>query len=437
MKDMEIEIIDDTVDTNAVEIKSDNEQSDSLNVSENNIEKTQVIATKIDKKKLKEEKKKLKEEKKRLAKEKKLNKKNKTLPNNEEEKITSNVYENTPVNIVETAITRGASGSQVIGNIEGDNILPTNNELPPQIDVSVKPKIDNRTKTKKIKVISKKEKILSIIISVFVVLVLGGTGFIIYYFGYATNPSIYEAKTIYLELGDNLQSSVSYYITSSKPVDDMEYSLDLSNVAKDIIGSYQYSIKHKNVIKYGQIIVHDTTAPKIIMKDEDSLVFQKDSSITKDDIVLNCEDVTNCSYKLENDISSEFPGEKDVVIIAKDDAGNEAKETVKIKIVDIQKTLVCSSKEIPDEANTYATSFINTLSFDSNDYLVQKSGLKQYRYNDYAAYFAKMNELQSDSKYIFNRMNFTYSEVTNVDLNNLTNLNDIVSYYNEQGYDCK
>lgn len=436
MKDNEIEIIDDTTEINTINNNSDNKQSDNLNVPENNIEKTQVISTKVDKKKIKEEKKRLKEEKKRLAKEKKANKNNQNV-NVNEEKITSNVYESTPVNIVETAITRGASGSQVIGNVEGDNILPTNNPLPQQIDVTVKPKIDNKTKTKKVRVISKKEKIMSIIISVFVIIVLGGAGFIAYYFGYATNPNIYEAKTIYLELGDNLQSSVSYYITSSKPVDDMEYTLDLSNVAKDIIGSYQYSIKHKNVIKYGQVIVRDTTAPKLIIKDSDSLVFQKDSSITKDDIVLACEDITNCTYKLEYDISSEVPGDKDVVIIAKDDAGNEVKETVMIKIVDIQKTLICTSKEIPDETNAYATSFVNTLSFDSNDYLVQKSGLKQYRYNDYAAYFAKMNELQNDSKYVFNRMNFTYSEVTTVDLNNLTNLNDIVSFYNEQGYECK
>ena len=435
MEDNNIEIIDDNN-----EVKVDNNQSTSVVVSDNKSEvtmgQTQVIETVLDKKQLKkQEKQKKLEEKKR----KKLEKKNKgkNIDINQQNTNTSNVEEASEITIVETAITKGASGSQVIGNIEGESIYPTNVPLPEPIDITVKQKLNNKSKVQKVKIVSKKEKIFSVLISIFVILGFLGGGFAIYYFGYKTNPSLYTLKTIYLELGEHLPSTVSYYIENSNQYDDMEYNLDISNVAQNIIGTYTYTVSHKNVKKSAQVIVRDTLPPTLTIKDEKNLVFQKNSKVSKENIVSLCEDLSNCTYKTEYDISTESPGEKEITVIARDDVGNETRKQVTINIIDVQKILVCTSPDVESPDKKFKYNNVYTLSFDGNDYLVKQSGVIQYTYSDYAAYFDKLNELQSDSKYIFNRTNFSYTEPGEVKTNNLTKFNDLVSYYNENGFTCK
>ena len=410
MKDNDIEIIDDNIDINV----EPNNSTDVVMPETIDLE-PQVIDTKIDKKKIK------KEEKQPIVK-------------NKEE--TTNVSDDSQVTIIETSVTKGAVGSQVIGSIDGDSATPTNNPLPEPIDISVKQKVD-KSRIKKVKVVSKKERIMTALISLFVIIVLAGSGYAIYYFGYKNNPGRFNLKTIYLELGDKLPNSVSYYIDGKNQYDDMEYNLDISSVSQNKIGTYTYSVSHKNVSKVAQVIVRDTKAPTITLKDTELLVFQKGSKVNKDSIVLFCEDLSNCTYKTEYEINTETPGEKEITIIARDDVGNETKENVTIKIIDIQKTLICTSSDVESDDKTYKTNNVYTLYFDGNDYLVKQNGVIQYTYSDYNAYFEKLNELQNDNEYKFNRTNFTYTKAVDVDTNNLTNLNDLVNYYNDNGYSCK
>ena len=140
----DIEIIDDeknASDNNTEVVSSKQNQEQQKPVESNAI----VLDTKVDKKKLKkEEKKRLKEERKRL----KLEKKNKK--NNNVEVPTSSVAENMEVEVVETAITKGSSGSKTIGKVNGEVITPTNEALPSPIDITVKPKVDNQKNIKTI-----------------------------------------------------------------------------------------------------------------------------------------------------------------------------------------------------------------------------------------------------------------------------------------------
>ena len=421
MEDNNIEIIDDNSETKVETNNSTDVVMPELKTDA--VLEPQVIDTKIDKKELKKQEKQKKLEEKKIKEE----KTDEPTPDEESSEVT----------IVETAITKGAAGSQVIGSIDGDTAVANNNPLPGPIDINVKQKNDNKSKTKKVKVVSKKEKIFSILISIFVILVIGGAGFAIYYFGYKTNPGLYSLKNIYLELGDHLPNTVSYYVQSSNQFDDMEYNLDISKVQENVIGTYTYTVSHKKVTKTAQVIVRDTKAPTLTVKEKEKLLFQKNAKVDKDDIVVSCEDLSNCTYKTEYEINTETPGEKEIKIIARDDVGNETTETVTIKIIDIQKTLVCTSSDINSEDNKYKNNDIYTLYFDGNDYLVRQSGIKLYTYSDYEAYFEKLAELQNDSNYNFNRTNFTYSESTEVKTNNLTNLNDLVNYYNENGFTCK
>jgi len=365
----------------------------------------------------------------------KENKKKSFFKKEKKEKITSNVYENSNVEIVETAVEKGTIGSLVIGEIDGDNAVSNNKDLPNQIDITVKKKVDNKNNIKKVKVVTKKEKIISTIVSIFVILVIGAAGYAIYYFGYETNPYFYDVKNIYLELGEELPTSVSYYITSPRPIDDMEYQLDLSNVEKDVVGTYQYSVSHQSVTKYGQIVVNDTTAPTVTFKED--LVFLTNSFVDKSDLVASCEDISNCNYRLEYEISTETPGEKTINVYARDDQGNESVNPVTITILDIKKTLVCTSKETISEDKTYQISHEDTLSFDSNDYLVKKVGAKKYTYLDYSAYFALFNEQKDNEDYLFDKSSFSYSIKDNALDYDVTSFNDVMKYYTDLSYTCK
>src|SRR5574344_2558390 len=161
-----------------------------------------------------------------------------------EEKITNNeVMDNTPsdpktlpeskpdnnassVEIKETATIKSEVGTSVIGKINGEKIVPTNNPLPDKIDITIKQTVNRKTNNKKIKIITKREKIMNIISFIIVLLVLVGGGFSLYYFGYLNNPSNFKTKNLSFEVGSTLPNSASYYITSPINIDDMEYNID-------------------------------------------------------------------------------------------------------------------------------------------------------------------------------------------------------------------
>ncbi len=385
-----------------------------------------------------------KKEAKRLAKErakqakleKKLKKKNKN--NETQENVTSNVAEqNKVVNIVETAVTTGSSGSQTIGNISNGQITANNSPLPSPIDITIKQKVDPKDKTKKVKVVTKADKVISILAKIFVVIVIGLMIFAGYYFGYKTNPSLYSVKNLTFELGEDIPSTVSHYINKQNQADDMEYVLDLSNVSKDITGTYKYSVKHNNVVKNGQITIRDTKPPVITIKDNNKLKFSKNSKITKEEIVESCEDLSNCTYNLEYEIDTEEAGEKEAKIRARDDAGNEAEFSTKVLIIDIATTLTCTSEKINSDDNLYYTQIVDTLDFDSNNNLVQSRGVRKYSYTDAFGFYNKLKDIENNEKYTIDKETKSYSEENKVNTNNLTSLKDVRNYYVENGFTCK
>ena len=351
--------------------------------------------------------------------------------------VTSNVHDVNNINIVETATLQGASGSSIIGSIEGDSVSANNNPLPKSIDLS-KPQEEKKEKTKKVKVVTKKEKIISILVTIFVIIVIGAAGFAAYYFGYLKNPSIFSVKTINLELGEALPTSVSYFVDSPLQLDDMEYTVDTSQVADDIVGTYTYYVTHKNVVKSGQVIVKDSIPPELKFKNDGKLVFMLNTKITKNDLVESCEDISNCEYKLEAEIDSSTPGDKVINVIAKDDKNNQKTYTVTAKVYDIQRTVSCESAPIPSENQTYTTINLIELNFDKNDELVLTKKYKQNTFSDFFAYFDEEDKYKNDEKYVFDRASFSYKvEDDSNEVINVTSFNDVIKYYSDKSYTCK
>lgn len=406
MKDIDIEIDNDSTENNeqnvSTEVQSDNTQSDNVDMP------------------------------------KKKNEENIVEINDDEVKITSNVYDNQTIDIKENEVLKGESGSQVIGKVDGVSITPTNKPLPKQIDITVKQKVEKKTNQKRVKVVTKKERIISFFVTLFVILIIGASGYAVYYYGYQNNPSIYKVKNVSFELGSELPQSASYYVTSPLKVDDMEYTLDISQVA-DGIGNYPYSVKHKNVVKSGIITIQDTTKPELKIKE--NLIFNKDDKIDVDQLVDGCSDLSGCDYKLAFDINTDSAGEKEVIVTASDSQNNQTEEKFTITVVDIQKSIVCTSKKIQSDDSKYNVYNEYTLNFDGNDYLVSSSGARVFKYleagyDDYfTIYYQKQGEQHSE--YTFNKESFSYSLKVDVDTKNLTNRNSLIDYFVEDGYSCK
>ena len=376
---------------------------------------------------------------------KKKKKEKKKKKKDEEVVVTSNVADSKPVKIVETSVTQGASGSQVIGSIEGEVVTPNNSPMPLPIDITLKRQFDNSTKIKKVRVVTKAERIISTIVSICVIAILGFAGWVGYKYFYLENPNKFYLKNMKIEIGSELPISVVNYITVPAEtadytiVDDMEYAIDLSSVKPDVVGVYNYSVTHKGIKKTATVTVEDTVAPTIIAKSQDDLIFLKNYKITKEDLVESCEDYSNCTYRLAFTVDTEIPGTKEVKLLVSDDVGNEKEEIITVRVISIEKTLVCTSSEVVSTDNTHKTVNEYTLNFDENDYLVTKSGKVRHTYTDYSAYFAKVNAIEnSDSKddYEIDKINFSYSKATDVETNNLNELQDLVKYYVDNGYHC-
>ena len=352
--------------------------------------------------------------------------------------ITSNVAEANSVDIVETAAIKGASGSEIIGSIAGDVATANNNPLPPSIDLNAPKEVIKKGKNKKVRVVTKKERITSIIVTLLVIIILGGSGYAAYYFGYARNPAIFSVKTVNLELGDTLSATVADYVDGGLDLDDMEYTLDTSQVAYDIVGTYTYSVTHGTVTKTGTIIVKDTKAPKLEFKDSSKLVFMKNDKVTKKDIVESCEDISRCEYKLEAEIDTSSVGEKTVNVIAIDDQNNKQTYTTTVKVLDIQRTMVCVSSPITEANEIYKSYTDLELNFDGNDQLVLTKKYNRAVYMDYAVYFDVLDKYKDDESYVFDNTTFSYKiEDKTPQVTNATSFDDVLKYYNDQGYTCR
>ena len=341
---------------------------------------------------------------------------------------------NKDVEIKQTATIKSEVGTSVLGQINGDTITATNNPIPDKLDINSKPQNETKTNTKKVKVSTKREKIMGILALILVLFVIVGGGIAVYYFGFLNNSSNFNVKNLSFELGSELPTGVTTYITSSNKIDGMEYSLNISKVDSKI-GLYSYSVTHKGVTKSGTITIKDSQAPVVTLKDD--LSFSKGSTITKDDIVSTCVDLSNCTYDLEKNVDSSTSGTINVNVIAKDDAGNSVTTTAKVTIVDIAKTLVCKSNPELASDGTYNTVIEDTINFDSTDKLVSSSSKKIVSYIDLNQFFTLYNAEKDNSEYSFDKVKFNYSTKNDIDLNDLSNYNDISASYTTKGYTCK
>lgn len=334
--------------------------------------------------------------------------------------------------IEETTTTKSQHGTVAVAQVTSNGVNVLTDKLPDAIDISNKMKKVIEKNGKKVRIMTKRELITNIILSVVFILLIGAGGYGVYYYFFFNNPRNFEVKDIKIEYGSEIPSSVLNYINLTD-ISEPDYTLDLSNVKKDI-GTYNYTVRYGNTVKTGKIIIEDTTAPVVTFKDK--LEFEEGSTITKEMLVSECSDISECSYDLTSPIDTSKTGEVEASITAIDNLGNKKDYPVNINIYEKIIKIICNKNNLDMEKKIITVS-------EYEAYFKSDKSLKKGKYRDIVSIIGDTNyETNKDSYksngYILDDSKKTATKESDIDnISNLTNQDDIKMHLESNGYTCR
>lgn len=334
--------------------------------------------------------------------------------------------------IEETTTTKSQHGTVAVAQVTSNGVNVLTDKLPDAIDISNKMKKVIEKNGKKVRIMTKRELITNIILSVVFILLIGAGGYGVYYYFFFNNPRNFEVKDIKIEYGSEIPSSVLNYINLTD-ISEPDYTLDLSNVKKDI-GTYNYTVSYGNTVKTGKITIEDTTAPVVTFKD--NLKFEEESTITKEMLVSECSDISECSYDLTSPIDTSKTGEVEASITATDNLGNKKDYPVNINIYEKIIKIICNKNNLDMEKKIITVS-------EYEAYFKSDKSLKKGKYRDIVYIKGDTNyETNKDSYknngYILDDSKETATKESDIDnISNLTNQDDIKMHLESNGYTCR
>lgn len=334
--------------------------------------------------------------------------------------------------IEETTTTKSQHGTVAVAQVTSNGVNVLTDKLPDAIDISNKMKKIIEKNGKKVRIMTKRELITNIILSVVFILLIGAGGYGVYYYFFFNNPRNFEVKDIKIEYGSEIPSSVLNYINLTD-ISEPDYTLDLSNVKKDI-GTYNYTVSYGNTVKMGKITIEDTTAPVVTFKD--NLKFEEGSTITKEMLVSECSDISECSYDLTSPIDTSKTGEVEASITATDNLGNKKDYPVNINIYEKIIKIICNKNNLD-----MVKKIITVSEYEA--YFKSDKSLKKGKYRDIVSMPGDTNyETNKDSYksngYILDDSKKTATKESDIDnISNLTNQDDIKMHLESNGYTCR
>ena len=338
------------------------------------------------------------------------------------------------IKIEETSVTKSQKGTVTVATVNNGTVSVLTDKFPEPIDISVKASKVVTKNGKKVRIMTKRELITNIVLSFFFVLALCGVGYGTYYYLFRNNPRNFETKNVTVELGEEIPQSVRSYINLTD-ISEPDYSLDLSGV-KNEIGTYTYKVSYGNTTKTGTITVNDTKAPVITFKDVKD--FDSGTIITKDMLVLSCEDISECSYELTSPVDTSNVGEVTASITAKDNLGNSSDYTIDLNILEKLTKLLCSksgigldeNSKMMVENNNYTLLFTGAKTLKSGTLLTNRTYLGETDYTSIK------DNLQAGG-YVLEEVNKRATKTSEIDnVANLTNQDEVKTHLESNGYIC-
>ncbi len=326
--------------------------------------------------------------------------------------------------------------------IAEDLVLPSSIDIAKRKEELLKNKNSKKQKKEKKnpeegKKNQKRQNITSIV-ALCIILFLG-----VFFYYYKTHPKEEDflPLEVHVELGDKLPIRKSAYVKPGvgELTNELSYNVDTSSVIIDVIGEYQFSVWHKGTTKYGKVIVEDTTAPTLEVRD---VTITEGTTYEAETFVSECHDMTGCNYSFEDaDTKKKYtePGMYTVFIIAKDAYENKTIKQAKLTIEAIGMVKYFYKTEPFDFTNGYTITTAYDLHFtDFLDSAIILNGTKLtiYEYQDESKYQAEKQKQNGLIGYTFDdsQKRITYKETANVVGNNYSKLQEVTNYLINNGY---
>ena len=260
---------------------------------------------------------------------------------------------------------------------------------------------------------SKKTIFKTIIVILFVLGILIG-GYI-----YFHSNNILRLNKVVVELGNKLPDDISIYV-KNKIQNINDYDLNLIKVSvdengrTDEVGEFKYSVKYGSQKKTAKLIVKDTKAPTVTVKE---LTIGVSEEFMLDDFITSCEDLSKtCKVTLKKSSDEKLfskVGSHDIVLRIRDMYGNSVDKTVKLTV---SNTETLSGTKAEDME-------ISRISPDYDDF----DGTITFKY-DHAVNEETLDESEEYSSYL-DLVSTDYSEL----YENVYE-QEIITLYNKYGY---
>lgn len=333
--------------------------------------------------------------------------------------------------IEETTVTKASHGSLVVAVVDNGTTNILTDKFPEKIDISLKAKTVVNKNGKKIKIMTKRELITNIVLSVIFVVILGVGGYYGYMYLFNVNPRNFKTKDVVVEYGNDIPLSVRNYINLTD-ISEMDYTLDISQVKTDV-GTYTYKVTYEEVTKTGTLTVKDTTPPVITFKEDINIPAH--TEVTKDMLVSECSDLSDCSYDLTEPVDTSMYGQVNASITATDQYGNSKTYETTINVIEKTINMNCKFSGLSSDY-LYLDNGEYNLEFNAGNILKAGKYINNRVYISSVYYNDNKSSLVADGYTLDEATNSAKKEtdVSNVDL--LTNLNDIKSSLESNGYSC-
>jgi hypothetical protein len=302
-----------------------------------------------------------------------------------------------------------------------------------------------------------KKKVLFVLL--ILILIAGVAAGVYFYLKIAKEKAIaneVKTNTITIELGSELSSDINTY-ASFNGVTSTNCVLDTSKVDKGTIGKYDYTITCGSNNYKGVLVIQDTVAPKVTLKDVTKTL---NDSISPEDFINSCDDKSECKYLFNDEASVKTDmataGTYTVMIKVEDTSGNNVVVTGNLNVVNgtIAAYLKCSSEYMLHSKYNATYHYLDSFGIDNgNNYLGIATREKIYVFLQASEYntVKEQNEKNTsfdDTTGTLSWDDKQYSLTISSDLSKTTldseygstfpsTYNGIKSYYENKGYTCE
>lgn len=151
------------------------------------------------------------------------------------------------------------------------------------------------------------------------------------------------SEVVVVPVGEEISTDVSDYVRASATMLE-QMTVDVSQVNKDVIGTYPATVTYQDAVREFYIQVADQNAPEIVLN-ETEVVIDKPGTINIDDVIKSISDFSDFEYgfsdnlklsdknkKITDSITFGAAGEYLVEVLAKDEYDNYAIEQFMVKV---------------------------------------------------------------------------------------------------------